>query len=338
MTNVDRTGEQSEIDVSVIMPAWKAAAFIEASITSVLASQGVELELIVVDDASPDDTHAVLQRCAANDPRIRIDRLPENGGPSAARNRALEMARGRYIAIVDSDDTLANARLQKLVSLGDQTGADIIVDNMIEVSADGERLGDKPFLKSQAYAKPHEISLQTYVRENQPMKRGDSLGYLKPLFRRSTLERLKVRYDEALRNSEDYYLVATMLAQGAVMTYTPYAGYFYQRAAGSTSHRLTPGQTAAWLKAERAFHQQFGENLDAAAVRQLRARERGLRDVDQLVRALDAIKQRRIGELARLLGADLHASLFTLGWLGKIALQRLSAKAPASTRTQPAHI
>lgn len=332
MTTGIQTSGHDVIDVSVIMPAWKSADFIEASIESVLDSQGVSLELIIVDDASPDDTFAVVQRCAASDPRIRIDRLERNGGPSAARNRALELAQGRYVAVVDSDDTLAKARLQKLVGLADEGDHDIVIDNMIEVSADGDRLSDKPFLNSSTYSRPTAITLDMYVRANQPMKGGDNLGYLKPLFRRATLERLNARYDEQLRNSEDYYLVATLLAQGASMTYTPYQGYFYRRAASSTSHRLTREQTAAWLVAEEAFQARFSDQQDTTTLRQLRARARGLREVDQFVRALDAIREKRFMKLASVLGQDLRAAKFTLGWFGRIGLQRLARLAPAWRR------
>ncbi len=330
MTASSETTGAGAVDVSVIMAAWKAADFIEAGIRSVLDSQGVSLELIIVDDASPDDTFAVMQRCAASDPRIRIDRLETNGGPSAARNRALDLARGRYVAVVDSDDALDNARLQKLVALADQGDHDIVVDNMIEIDANGQRLGDKPFLNSSLFSHPTAISLEMYVRANQPMKAGDNLGYLKPLFRRETLERLDARYDEGLRNSEDYYLVASLLAQGASMTYTPEPGYFYRRAAGSTSHRLKREQTAAWLVAEQAFQARFADELDDATRRQVKARARGLREVDQFVRALDAIREKRFGKLASVLGRDLRAAAFTLGWFGRIAIKRL---APARRRT-----
>lgn len=65
------------IDVSVIMPAWKAAAFIERAIQSALASESVNVEVIAVDDASPDATFTVLSQLAAKDPRITARQLPK---------------------------------------------------------------------------------------------------------------------------------------------------------------------------------------------------------------------------------------------------------------------
>lgn len=325
-------------DVSVIMPTWNAEAFLTSTVESVLASQNVELELIIVDDASSDGTFDLLKRLAKTDARIRIDRFKRNGGPSAARNRALQLASGRYIAVVDSDDRIASNRLKKLVDLADATASDIVVDNMLEFDAAGERLGQTGFLKSRAFAKPRALTLTDYVRYNHPMKPGDCLGYLKPLFRKETLNRLNTRYDEALRNSEDYYLVAHLLAQGAVLTYTPYTGYFYRRAEGSTSHRLKPSHTAAWLTAEDDFHSRYVKNLGAPARRQLKARARQLKHVDQMVRAIDSIQRHRFGELVNILRTDPRASLFTLSNFAKIAWQKVSRAVPRSIGDRPARV
>lgn len=320
-------------DVSVIMPAWNAASVINGAIDSVLKSEGVSIELVIVDDASTDGTYETLEHRANGDDRIRIDRLKTNGGPSAARNRAIELAKGRYIAVVDSDDAIAVSRLKKLVTLADTSNADIVVDNMLEVDAWGDRLGDGGFLRSPAFSGPRDITLADYVRYNHPMKDGDCLGYLKPMFRRATLTKLNARYDEDLRNSEDYYLVAHLLAQGARMTYTPFTGYFYRRAEGSTSHRLKAAQTAAWLVAEQAFTTRYveaadesgsGALLDEAARRQLKARSRAIRNTDRYVRAIDAFKERRFTDLLRLLASDPRASIFTIGWFAKVAGQRVA--------------
>jgi len=134
-------------DVSVVVAAWKAAAFVERAARSALTSTGVAVEVVVVDDASPDETWDVLQRLAATDSRIVIDRLTTNGGPSAARNRAITLAKGRYVAVLDADDTMLPDRLALLVGLADKQNADLIVDNMTEVDADGLTIGTGRFLK-----------------------------------------------------------------------------------------------------------------------------------------------------------------------------------------------
>lgn len=90
--------------VSIITPAHDAARFLDETIRSVRAQSFADWEMIVVDDASRDGTDAIVERHAAADPRIRLVRLAENHGAAAARNRALDGARGRFVAFLDSDD------------------------------------------------------------------------------------------------------------------------------------------------------------------------------------------------------------------------------------------
>jgi len=88
--------------VSAIMAAYNTGSVIAAAIDSIRAQTFTDWELIIVDDASTDDTVRIVQ--GYRDPRISIHTLPHNQGRAAARNVALRHARGRYIAIADSDD------------------------------------------------------------------------------------------------------------------------------------------------------------------------------------------------------------------------------------------
>jgi glycosyltransferase involved in cell wall biosynthesis len=98
--------------VSVIIPAYNSDAFIAEAIESVLAQTYQDLELIVVDDGSTDDTVDAATRALANDSRGRVLSFP-NGGPAVARNRGLNAARGTLIAMLDSDDRWLPDKLEK---------------------------------------------------------------------------------------------------------------------------------------------------------------------------------------------------------------------------------
>ena len=313
-------------DVSVIIPAWKAAGFIAGAVASALASSGTTLEVVIVDDASPDATFDVVQALARADARIKVDRLAVNGGPSAARNRAIDLSLGRYIAVLDADDTITAGRLAELVRIADDKAADIVLDNMLEVDDQGQRISTAPYLRSSDFATARSIELSTWVSFNLPMRPGDCLGYLKPIFRRATLQRLGLRYDPALRNSEDYYFVADLLAAGARMEYSPSIGYRYRRSATSTSHRLSPAQTQAWLDAEAAFQTRHAKTLVAADRAALAERGRALRDVHQLVAAIELVKARRFGSVAGLLVSDPAAAAFTLSAFARIAVGKATGK------------
>lgn len=313
-------------DVSVIIAAWNASAFIERAVNSALLSRGVTVEVIVVDDASPDNTSAVVKSLAARDPRIIAERLASNSGPSVARNRALARATGRFVAILDADDEIEPDRLARLVTLAERRAADIVVDNMKVVDERGRLTATGLFLKSPAFAVDRTIDLATWVAFNHPMRGGDCLGYLKPLIRKATLERLRASYDPALRNSEDYYLVADLLAQGARMLYTPEPGYRYTRSSGSTSYRLKPEQTRAWREAEDRFMRRYGSALSAGQRTALDRRARALRHVDQLIAATHALKARRIGSFLRLLASDIDSSVYTLATFAKVAGAKLFSR------------
>ena len=91
---------------SIITPMWKGAGLVGATIDSVLAQSFPDWEMIIVDDCSPDDGAgaAVVQSYADKDPRIKLIRATVNRGSSGARNQAMETAKGRYFAFLDSDD------------------------------------------------------------------------------------------------------------------------------------------------------------------------------------------------------------------------------------------
>jgi succinoglycan biosynthesis protein ExoO len=312
--------------VSVIIPTWNAADCVAAAVASALTSSDIVVEVVIIDDASPDRTFEVLQALAASDPRIKVERLAVNSGPSVARNRAIELAGGQYLAVLDADDTMAPDRLSNLVQIAEGSNADIVVDNMIEVDDQGRRISSEPFLRSPIFAEAHAIDLGAWLRFNQPMKPGDCIGYLKPLLRRASLSRLGVSYDPALRNSEDYYLIANLLASGARMQYTPSAGYRYRRSAASTSHRLAPSHTQAWLHAEAAFRERHTGRFTPVELAAIEARGRNLREVHQLVLAIELAKAKRFGSMLGLLASDPSAAANTLAAFARIAVGKATGR------------
>ena len=102
--------------VSIITPSWNVARLIGATIKSVQAQTLTDWELLVADDCSTDETAAVVEGYASNDPRIHLIRQPRNGGPALARQAAIGRARGRFVAFLDSDDLWLPAKLERQVA------------------------------------------------------------------------------------------------------------------------------------------------------------------------------------------------------------------------------
>lgn len=268
-------------DVSVIIAAYRAADTIAAAMASAL-SQDVSLEVIVVDDASPDDTAAAAQAVA--DPRVQVLRLTDNGGPAAARNAGFAAARGTFLAVLDADDAFEPGRLATcLAAAGD---ADIVIDSIL-IDDDGRRRVLNPVRAVGGLW----LDLEAHVRLNSPMARKDTLGYTKPLFRRAFFERHGLAYDTALRIGEDYMLMAEALAHGAKCALVEPAGYLYRRHAGSISARLGAGHIEAMLAADEAFADRH--ELTPAVRSALAVRRAALSDALAFAVAIDALKARR---------------------------------------------
>lgn len=271
--------------VSVIVPAWNAAAFVGCAIESALAQTGVRPQVIVVDDASTDATREAVARFDA--PDVIYHRLERNSGPGGARNAGLALAQGRWIAILDADDAFRPGRLARMVALGEGRGADIVVDNLA-LARDG--VPGAEMFEPEAFAQDDGLDLAAFIEGNTPLRSEFNLGYLKPLIRRDFLERHSLRYDPGLRIGEDFVLLADCLAAGALCVRDPQAGYLYTQRDASISHRLGIEQIEAMADADRRFSGRWTLSKDERAA--LARRRRALADVSAFTISVDAIKAR----------------------------------------------
>jgi glycosyltransferase involved in cell wall biosynthesis len=115
---------QAEPLVSVIVPAYNVGAYLGAALDSLLTQTVSSLEIIVIDDGSNDGTAEIARRYASQDSRVRvISNDKPSGRPAHARNAGLRVARGKYIALLDADDTCLPTRLEKGVRAMELTGS-----------------------------------------------------------------------------------------------------------------------------------------------------------------------------------------------------------------------
>lgn len=126
--------------VCVIMPAYNAGPYIAEAIASVRAQTVKDWELLVIDDGSRDDTTRIVTQLAREDPRIRLLVNEENMGVAKTRNRGLELCRGKYVALLDSDDYWKPQLLEKMLARAEQTGADMIYCSYEIVDLEGKTL------------------------------------------------------------------------------------------------------------------------------------------------------------------------------------------------------
>ncbi|MEM0987218.1 MAG: glycosyltransferase family 2 protein [Pseudomonadota bacterium] len=309
-------------DVSVIIAGYKAEGFVHHAIGSALSQDGVGIEVILVDDCSPDGTAEAARAAFPDEPRLFIARLSENGGPSAARNHGLSLARGRYYAVLDADDTFSPGRLAHLVEVADAGGYDLVADNMAKAPVPFHPEAAGPFLKPGAIGDGVTLDLATFMDPLSDTRFGEPLGYLKPLFRRATLEAMDLAYDTALRNSEDYYLVAEMLARGACYRLVPHESYHYTVQVGSESHRLGATRAQAILDAELAFVERHGPSFDETAWAASKRREKWIRKMRLIERVAEGLKAGRPVSAAMAVGQDPRSAPALVDWSLEVIRKR----------------
>lgn len=227
------------MDVSTIIPVYNGAASVARAVGSALRQRDLDLEVIVVDDASTDGTAAAVRQVCGGDERVRLLTLPSNAGPSAARNAGIAAARGRWIALLDADDRFEDDRLPPLVDAAEGWAADLAADNLYLDRADGPAEAPRPV--ALALEEPQILTGAAFVRGNLPVpgRSRVGFGFLKPLLRRSFLDRHGLRYREDLRFAEDYQLYLACLQRGARFLLLPRAGYSYAVRASSLTSRHT---------------------------------------------------------------------------------------------------
>ena len=107
------TTNKSNNLVSVITPAYNCAEYIDECIESVLNQTYQNWEMLIVDDKSTDNTQSIVESYAKKDHRIKLFNQEKNAGTAAARNKALELSQGRFVAFLDSDDTWKPNKLER---------------------------------------------------------------------------------------------------------------------------------------------------------------------------------------------------------------------------------
>jgi len=144
---------------SVIVPVYRAQAFLSACLESVLQQSCADLELIAVDDHSPDASGELLDECAARDPRVRVLRHTVNRGPGPARDTGLAQARGDYVLFLDADDTLLPDALGAVADrLTETSEPDVLLYGHVRVDWWGTTArGEDPGLLTEEGAAPFRL-------------------------------------------------------------------------------------------------------------------------------------------------------------------------------------
>ena len=240
-------------NISVIIPCYKAAATLRRAAASALADAPAGLELLLVDDGSPDDTGTLCDTLAAEDPRVRALHRP-NGGAGAARNTGLDAAHGDWVLFLDADDVLLPGLWAALAALS--TEADMILFGLTRES--GTTVTPADFLAEGAYPGLQALggALTLLLFDTGLL----AAPYPK-LFRRSAIGAL--RFSPQLQINEDV-LFNIQFLQNTPAIYCLHGVYYkqYDTQAGSLSRRLR----GDLLEAERITRPALADLLRANGI------------------------------------------------------------------------
>lgn len=306
------TNQRPQPLVSVLMVAQNTASFIHSALLSARRQTVEDIEILIVDDGSTDGTAGIAQEHAIADSRVRVLPGPRRG-LAAVRNVSLAEARGRFVAILDSDDLLQADHLERLLASQQRSGAEICSSNMIMFSED-QGLQVRLFASGREWRQARYITVEEFARGGMIGGKNVSLGYFKPLFEVDFLRRKCIAYDPRLRIGEDFDLVMRAMLAGARLHFTPEASYYYRRHDFSTSYRLAASDLEGLAQATRDYCTS-GTALGNLFARRLRNLEGARRQV----LALEALRRHRVleafkliaphPEAIRLLMSSLHESM-----------------------------
>jgi teichuronic acid biosynthesis glycosyltransferase TuaG len=215
--------------VSVITPVYNASRFIAETIQSVQAQTYQNWEMILVDDQSKDNSREIIQEFVNKDPRIRLIVLEKNSGAAVARNTAINNARGKYIAFLDSDDLWLPTKLQKQVQFMEENEIEFSFTNYKIIKENGEHT-------NQVVEVPKKITYDELLKNT-------IIGCLTVML---NIEKLGKVQMENIRTRQDFVLWLSILKKG----YTAYGLQevlaLYRKVEGSISSNKFKAAKQNW--------------------------------------------------------------------------------------------
>lgn len=223
------TAETKQVRASFIIPVHNAAGTLCRALDSLLSQTVKEIEVIAVNDASPDDSLKILTEYAQRDPRLQVITLSENKGTMTARRRGIEAARGEYLLFLDPDDAFAPDGVETLLKTAEKYEADIVHFDLQEYR-DGKRVWNW------CPAKPGLIRGKLAVVHDLLIDHGHYWNLCLKMIRRDIfLPALQDVEDFHCIMCEDLYMdLAVELRAGSIFK-TDFAPYIYHTGGGVTS-------------------------------------------------------------------------------------------------------
>lgn len=225
------TNQQKLPAVSVVVPVYNVEKYLAPCLESILSQSFGDFEIIVVEDCSTDDSLRIAKKFAAAGERITLVRQRENMGLSAARNRGIDLARGKYVTFIDSDDWLGEDFFADLVQAAEATDAQIVSMGYTEYGAEESGGGKPRERKIPLTVRPIRLSPNVTDRLRMMIDMKLSAIACAKLFRRDFLLRHGLRFEKIKSEDILFHFAALYHAENYVVI--PQTSYFYRQTASS---------------------------------------------------------------------------------------------------------
>lgn len=248
--------------ISVVVPVYKAENFLSNCIKSILNQTYRDLEVILVDDGSPDSSGQICEEYAEKDGRIKVIHQ-KNAGAAAARNCGLKAATGKYIAFADSDDWIDQDMYEKMVEAAEAQNCDLVVCDCLKESGAG----------SQVYT--HELPGGFYDRDAMAaqylpqllmpntMEYPVTISNCLLLIRREVIAENQISFPAGMRFSEDLLFGSEVGYFSQSMTYLKgYTPYHYRQNPDSVTHAEFKDKWPLLLELYRRIKETFEKKTD----------------------------------------------------------------------------
>ena len=198
------------INISIIVPVYNVEKYLNRCVESLVNQTLKDIEIILVDDGSPDSSPDICDEWEKKDSRIKVVHK-QNGGLSSARNAGLRIATGKYVGFVDSDDDVELDMYEKLYNKATQYDVDFIVSDYIRINSNTIKCMNTLNIKEGYYSKEDIKSLiyPSLIIGND-LEYGPLLSVCPCLFRKTFLYQIPLEFDEEVRWSEDNIFSAIM--------------------------------------------------------------------------------------------------------------------------------
>lgn len=240
--------------VSIIVPIYNVQDYLEDCVKSITNQSYSNLEVILVDDGSPDNSGIIADKLAEKDERIKVIHK-KNGGLSDARNVGMENATGDYLMFADSDDMMVQDGILKMVEKIEKEDADYVIGNYINCDEDGT-YWEKPVFNKEKY-KSFKLSIDDYVDSFFIM----NSGVWNKIFNHEFIKKLNLKFKIGLP-AEDAMFTTYYFIKSTKVYYIPDIVYCYrQRGAGtSISMNCTKKYFTGINEAYRVIYENFRDN------------------------------------------------------------------------------